>query len=64
MTERKLAEAEEPYVKALYLASSQEKAVLVQREPALFRPFAFRRLTTSEARDKRIRRLRTTVCFG
>jgi hypothetical protein len=62
--ERKLAEAEEPYVKALYLASSQEKAVLIQREPALFRSFAFRGLTASEAREKRIKRLRTTVCFG
>jgi hypothetical protein len=64
LQERSLAETDEPLVKALYLASSQEKAVLIQREPALFRPFAFRRLTVAQAQEKRVRRLRTVACFG
>jgi hypothetical protein len=61
--ERPLAQADEPVVRALYLASSQEKAVLIQREPALFRPFVYRRVTTSQLQEKRVRRLRNVVCF-
>jgi hypothetical protein len=50
-------------VRALYLASSQEKAVLIQREPALFRPFIYRHVTKSQLEEKRVRRLRTVTCF-
>lgn len=62
--ERQLAVQDEPIIKAIYLSTSQEKALLVRRDPTLFRPFVFRRLTAVEAKGKRLHLIRTVNCFS
>jgi hypothetical protein len=61
--EPELAKGGEPFLRALHLASSQEKAVLIQREPSLFRPFVLRDLKPEQAAEKRVRRVRVVDCY-
>ena len=62
--ETQLASGEEPFLRALHLASSQERALLIQREPTLFRPFVLARLTTEQAKQKRVKQVRMAECFS
>ena len=60
--ERELALGASPQIKALYFASTQEKAILVRRDPDLFQPVL---LKTLRANDKAnyLRFLRVTECL-
>jgi hypothetical protein len=58
-----LAKGGEPFLRALHLASSQEKAILIQREPSLFRDFVLRDLKPEQAAEKRVRRVRMVDCY-
>ena len=60
--ERSLAMRAEPFIKALYLTSSQERAVLVKRGPALFRPVVLRDLKAGNT-TSHLQQLRIVECF-
>ena len=47
--EKSIATGDEPFLKALYLSTSQEKALLVKRGPTLFRPVVLRNLKANDA---------------
>lgn len=60
--EKALAVRGEPFIKALYLSSSQERAVLLKRGPALFRPVVLRELKVGD-KASYLQQVRVTDCF-
>lgn len=57
------AEGDEPFLKAIPLASSQERAVLVWRQPALFRPLRLRDIGSEDQTMRRMAQLRIEKCY-
>lgn len=60
--ERRQVELDEPFIKALYLSTSQDRALLVKRGPALFRPVVLRDLKSMDAKALLIP-IRVVECF-
>lgn len=62
-SERQSAQGSEPFLKAIPLASSQEKALLVWRQPALFREIKLKELGTEEPDSRQLKVLRVDKCY-
>lgn len=60
--ERRQVERDEPFIKALFLSTSQDRALLVKRAPALFRPVVLRDLESMDAKALLIP-IRVVECF-
>lgn len=61
--ERQLATQPDPHIKALHLGSSQERALLIRRSPALFSPTTLKDLRQEAKNSRRIEVLRITECY-
>jgi len=62
-SERPLTRGSVPILKALHLATSQERALLVQRSPALFSPFVLRDLRREEGDTRVVHVVRVADCY-
>lgn len=62
-SEQLLAAGPEPVLKALHLASSQERALLVQRSPSLFRQARLSDLRNAASDDRQLRLGRVAECY-
>lgn len=60
--ERRQVERDEPVIKALYLSTDQDRAILVKRGPALFRPVVLRDLKATDVKTL-LEPLRVVECF-
>lgn len=60
--ERRLTEGGEPFVKALYLSTTQDRALLIMRGPALFREGVLRELKSTDIHAL-LKPLRVVECF-
>lgn len=60
--ERRLVERNEPFIKALYLSTDQDRAILVKRGPALFRSVVLRDLQAMDVKAL-LEPTRVVECF-
>lgn len=60
--ERRLVERNEPFIKALYLTTDQDRAILVKRGPALFRSVVLRDLKAMDVKAL-LEPVRVVECF-
>lgn len=60
--ERRQVERDEPFIKALYLSTTQDRALLVKRGPALFRPVVLRNMETMDSKVL-LTPIRVVECF-
>lgn len=60
--ERRHVERDEPFIKALYLSTTQDRALLVKRGPALFRPVVLRDLKAMDVKAL-LEPIRVVECF-
>lgn len=60
--ERLLVERDEPFIKALYLSTAQDHAILFKRGPDLFRPVVLRDLKSSDVKVL-LEPIRVVECF-
>lgn len=61
--ERALVRRQEPLLKALFLAGNHDKALLLQRPAALFRPLVLAELTPAERSARTLQVIRVAACF-
>lgn len=61
--ERQHAQGSQPFLKAIPLASSQEKALLVWRQPALFREIKLSELSSEAPDSRRMQLRRVEKCY-
>lgn len=60
--ERRLVELDQPFIKALFLTTGQDRAILVKRGPALFRPVVLRDLKAMDVKAL-LEPIRVVECF-
>lgn len=61
--ERSLATESDPMLKAIFLSSTQEKALLVQRDQGLFDPILRKELRLEPAKQRRLTPIRVVNCY-
>lgn len=61
--ERALARRHEPHLKALFLAGNHDKALLVQRSAALFRPLVLAEMAPAERSSRTLQVIRVAACY-
>lgn len=63
-SEMGLVKASDPFIKAVHLSSSQEKAILIERSPTLFRIASMKDIQMEDQATRRIQIIRIVDCYS